>query len=146
MASVIVDVAATNGTLTHAQLLALRATPVEVIPAPGANKIIQIIKCLLYWDRAGGAVFTIAAPGDDFSLRYGGTAISASPESTPATGFIDQATAMVQIGSGYSGVLSDAANCINKSVTISNVGGAEWTNGGTSEIKYHITYTIIDIS
>lgn len=80
----IVDVVAT---ITSAQLLALNATPVEIIPAPGAGKALILEGALLFLDYAGVAYAGIAA-GEDLSFKYTNAA-GAEVMRVETTGFLD---------------------------------------------------------
>lgn len=42
-------------TLTNAQVLALRATPIALVPAPGANKVNEFISAMIVASQAAGA-------------------------------------------------------------------------------------------
>ena len=59
-----------SGTLTSAQIKNLHATPIQIIAAPGANKIIQIIHYMATFNYGGSNVF-VAAAGQRVNLTYG---------------------------------------------------------------------------
>ena len=74
-------------TLTTEQILALNATPVELVAAPGALKAIDVVSIQAFLDYNSAAYAGIAA-GEDLAFRYtdGSGAIVASLE---VTGFLD---------------------------------------------------------
>lgn len=81
-------------TITSAQLLALNATPVSIIEAPGANKAIIVNKVIAY--KASGTAYAGVAVGEDIVLRYtdgSGTILTG----IETTGFLDQATAQTRV-------------------------------------------------
>lgn len=70
--------------ITNAQMLDLADTPVELIAAPGAGKVIEVESVVFLFDYT--AAYT-AGGGDDLDICYGAeTAIIATGE---ATGFVD---------------------------------------------------------
>jgi hypothetical protein len=77
--------------ITSAQLLALNATPIQVVAAPGAGRFILPRKWAVY--KPAGTAYGGIAAGEDLALKYtdGSGAQVASPIET--TGFLDQATA-----------------------------------------------------
>jgi hypothetical protein len=83
----------TSVTLTSAQILALNATPITLLDAPGADKA-WIVKSVTAIKPAGTAYAGIAA-GEDLTLRYtnGSGAIASGFE---LTGFLDQTTKQVR--------------------------------------------------
>jgi len=69
-------------TLTAAQLIAMRTTPVELIPAPGPGKVIVFEGAVLK-HTAGATPFT---GGGNITLNQGATANSATAAATVLTG------------------------------------------------------------
>lgn len=82
-----------QGTVTSAQLLALNATPVQLIPAPPAGKATILLGIQFY--KAAGTAYAGIAAGEDLAVRYTGSSgvIVAECE---ATGFLDQTTAQTR--------------------------------------------------
>src|SRR5262245_48775795 len=72
--------------LTNAQVLALRATPITLVPSPGAGFVLEFLSALLWLDYT--AAYTAGA-GDDMAIRYnnGGTLTSVS-DTIEATAFL----------------------------------------------------------
>lgn len=85
-------------TVTSAQLLALNATPVSLIPAPGAGWAIVPARTLFV--KPAGTAYAGVAAGEDLALRYtdGSGTICQVVE---VTGFLDQATAQQRILNGW---------------------------------------------
>lgn len=81
--------------ITSAQLLALNATPKEVVAAPGASGYALLFQRALIYKPAGTAYAGIAA-GEDLVFKYtngSGAQVSSVIETT---GFLDQTTAQVR--------------------------------------------------
>lgn len=82
------DVTMTLAQLTSAQILALNATPVAIVAAPGANMALEFERAELFLDYNSAAYAGIAA-GEDLEIRYtdgSGTMVSGCE----TTGFLDQ--------------------------------------------------------
>jgi len=82
-----------KATLTSAQVLALFATPITVLAAPGAGKaiVVERIKAV----TAGGTAYAGIAAGEDFAVRY--TDASGTIQAVlETTGWLDQTTAQVR--------------------------------------------------
>lgn len=84
-------------TLSSAQVLALNATPVSVIAAPGAGYVNIIDKVTA--SKAAGTAYADIAAGEDIALRYtnGSGSIAATLE---ATGFLDSTSATISHATG----------------------------------------------
>lgn len=85
-------------TITSAQLLALNATPITVVPARGAGLITMVERWGAY--KAAGTAYAAIAAGEDLVLKYtdGSGAVAATPIET--TGFLDQAGAHCRWANG----------------------------------------------
>lgn len=79
--------------ITSAQLLALNATPKQIIAAPGANKFIAVEDITMY--HAGGTAYDGIAGGEDLAVAF--TNLSGPVIGTvETTGFLDQASAQTR--------------------------------------------------
>lgn len=85
-------------TISSAQLLALNATPRQLVAAPGAN-LALIFEGIMIAKPAGVAYAGIAA-GEDLSVKYT-DASGAEQTEIETTGFLDQATAQVRYAGAY---------------------------------------------
>jgi hypothetical protein len=86
-------------TLTTAQILALNATAVSVLPAPGAG-LTNIIDGV-YATKAAGTAYAAIAAGDDIAFKYTNSSgsIAATME---MTGFADSTSATMSYAAGAS--------------------------------------------
>lgn len=135
--------AQTTITLTSAQVKALRATPITVVAAPGANKSIFLIAAQLKSIYGGTNAFT--GP-QNLALRYqngSGTIIS---NTITGAGFLDQTANEYQIvGISASSTITAATVVENQPLVIHNTGAAEITGNaaGDNTIKVTVTYAIL---
>jgi len=119
--------------LTNAQILALNATPITAIAAPGAGKVIEIVKVVGVHDYATAA-FGGIAEGEDLNLCYtnGSGAVLASLETT---GWLDATADELAFG-----LMAKPATLINAAVVAHVNTGEIITGGGT--IDLHIWYRV----
>jgi len=121
-----------EGTITNAQALAFRATPISLVPAPGAG-LINVFEFLdLSFDRTAAYVESAA----NIVVRYtNGSGVIVS-EVGEATGFADAAAdAYLAIGKGISPLLT-----ANAALVLHNNGAGEWTGGNAANTLPYIVY------
>jgi hypothetical protein len=132
-------------TLSAANIAAMFATPVEIIAAPGANKLINIISVV--WELDWGS--TLYLLGGPTGLQYGNTANLAGPRADQsgitATTLLAANTNQILLDFGgaaaIAGVPSAASDMVNKGIFASNTIAAFTT--GNSTINLYITYNIV---
>ena len=133
--------------ITNAQVKTLRATPVEIIPAPtGGDHFIEVISCKMLYDYHGTSAFTESS--DDLILTYNnyvgarniGTAID-------TTGWIDGTTDRVREWVDTCSDSFTVCEIINKNVALKNVGDGEIAGNalGDNIITVYIAYRVIKL-
>lgn len=133
-----------SGTITSAEILALNATPKELIAAPGAGKYIVVDEIELFLDY--GAAQYAADAGEDFTIQYATSDTAILSVDNDGDGFLLGATdARRVIKPAYlnadgSGSLFDVDNADNEAVEAQILVG-EWITGD-SDIKWKIKYHI----
>jgi hypothetical protein len=123
-------------TLSSAQLLSLRATPVQLVPPPGAGNVIKPLSITLQY-KSGSAPYT----AQDGSFAIGTPAFVAAVQQ-PAVGFIDQASDQFAFLGGFGGAFGPRSSFENQPITVSQNGSAEWTAGDGS-VVISVTYTVV---
>lgn len=116
--------------LTNTNMLALRATPVELVAAPGAGKISVFLRAELMFDYTAAYTETT----DNMAIRYtdgSGVVVSGTIE---ATGFVDAtadtATGAIAVIDGI--VAKTGAD--NKALVIHNTGDGEYGGGNAANV------------
>lgn len=126
-------------TLTSAQVKALAATPVEVVPAPGAG--IALVPTFVYYFLDRNAAYDDAAADGNLTIEYetSGTALI----TTEADGFIDAAA---DAGT-YEQPSSELDVEANKGLMVSN-DGAEFTGdaGDANTLRVIVGYRQVPMS
>ena len=125
------NVRQTVTTLTNAQMLALRATPITVIPAPGTGRVNQFLNATLVLNNVAGYTET----ADNMVVRYvnaTGTIASATIETT---GFIDGAgvdAITFARAATTDPILTAAGEVSNAVLVLHNSGDGEWGAGNAA--------------
>ena len=124
--------------LTNTQLKAVRATPITLVPAPGANKAIIVEEVYMVCSAAAGAYTETA---DNLVVEYAdGTDIV----EVETTGFIDAAAVSPRWTKPAIALTTPVAN---SAIQIKNngdgeIGGGNAANAFSVEVTYRVVSTI----
>ena len=120
--------------VTPAQMLAARATPITLVAAPGAGYSLEFISATFIYDYA--AAFTETA--DNAAIRYtdgSGTIVSLTLETT---GLLDATSDKI---STIKPLATDVIVTANAALVFHNTGDGEW--GGTgSPCRFKVAYRV----
>ncbi len=127
--------------ITTAPLLALNATPQEIVPAPGAGRAL-IFEGALIQKPAGTAYAGIAA-GEDLSAKYT-DASGAEVAQCEATGFLDQAGEQIRWARAQTAASgpSDIVPVVNAALVLHLLIGEIIT--GDSDLNIEVHYRNVD--
>lgn len=128
-------------TVTNAQVLALNATPIEIIPAPGAGKAILVDLALIR--KPAGTAYGGIAAGEDLVLKYTDAAGAELTEQIETTGFLDQATEQLRLARPKFLAQAALAPVANAKVVLHLLVGEVIT--GTSALKVRVRYKIVPV-
>lgn len=81
--------------ITSAQILALNATPVELIAAPGAGNVLEFESAVVH--KPAGTAYAGVAAGEDLAIKYTNGSGAQVNTSLETTGFLDQTTAQTRM-------------------------------------------------
>lgn len=125
-----------EGTITNAQALAFRATPITLVPAPGAGFINVFVGLDISFDRTAAYTETAA----NLIVRYTGTAGAIASAVGEATGFADAAAdAFLTIIPADSPLM-----VVNAILCLHNNGAAEWGAGNAANVlPYTVFYRVV---
>jgi len=134
--------------ISNAEIKALNATPKELVAAPGAGKLIELVSCTLFLDYGSNVLAEPSAP-DDLAIEYdNGTGHQLTTFDT--TGFITSSADAIYVvsGGGIAGAASavTAAANVNKNIVLWNSGGEYTGNAGadtvmTAKVVYRVHTT-----
>jgi predicted RecA/RadA family phage recombinase len=131
--------------LTNAQIKALRATPKELVAAPGANKFVEFVSAELFLDY-GANVLTESA--DNLAVKFeNGTGVAVS-QAIEATGFIDAAADTLTNALPKIDAIVASASALNKALVLHNTGDGEYAGnaGADTTMKVKIAYRVHDVT
>ena len=120
--------------ITSAQVKAIRATPIAVVPAPGIAKSLKFVSALLQLNY-GTSAFT--GP-QNFAVRYKDGASAQVSQAVTGTGFIDQATDMVTSVAAKIDAIATRAVAENQPLVLHNIGAGEITGNAGNDSLLHV--------
>lgn len=135
-----------SGTLSQAQILAMSVTPVVLVAAPGAGKLVVVDEIELFHDYAT----TAYADGGDVAIQYTTSATPVSVLDVAVVTATADANFILKPSASYTSSAStssatDLSTSVNKGVEITNATGA-FTGGNASNIfKYRVRYHVITV-
>jgi hypothetical protein len=140
-------VASREVTISQAALLTLRATPVTLVPAPGAGKVLQLISAQLQLVYSGTGNNTESTA--NLGIKYdSGSGVQVN-ETVEATGFIDQTADTYTTARPKLDPIVAATGATNKALVLHNLGAGEYgVTGGTptSQLLVKIVYAVHNAS
>lgn len=134
----------TDVTITTAQVLALNATPVSLIAAPGASKAIIFEGAVVH--KPAGTAYAGVAAGEDLGIKYtNGSGLEVA--ACEMTGFADQTTAQTRfirarVAAQAAGAVSDLAVVANAALVAHMLVGEITT--GDSDFLLRIYHRVVD--
>lgn len=126
-------------TLTNAEVLALNATPIELVAAPGAGKVLLPNRLTAY--KAAGTAY-VAGAGEDLAIIHtGGSAVIA----IDSAGFLDSTADEFRIGERVPAnpETLDLTALANLALEATILVGEVIT--GTSDIVVDVEYEVLDL-
>lgn len=128
--------------LTNAEIKALRATPKQLVAAPGAGKMLVLIRAALLLDF-GSNVLTETT--DNLGIKFtDGSGVQVSDD-IEATGFIDAAADTVVFARPKLDAITAKAGSENKALVLHNTGDGEWGGnaGGDTLMRVKVWYAVL---
>ena len=127
-------------TITTAQLLALNATPITIVPAPGANRFNLLKGILLH--KPSGVAYAGIAGGEDLEVKYT-SASGLEVARIETTGFLDQTTAQTRYLYPYAAAsaVNDITPTVNAVFVMGLISGEITT--GDSDLLLRIFYNVV---
>src|SRR5262245_4391760 len=130
----------TTVSLTSAQIKAIRATPITMVAAPGAGRILEFVSAILLLDYGGTNVFTEA--GNNLAVRYTDGSGAIVSQTIEMTGFIDQSADTATSAEAKIDAIVAKTGCENQALVLHNTSGAEIAGnaGADNVVRVKVTY------
>lgn len=125
--------------IASAAALAIRATPVTLVAAPGAGKIAEFLGMVLILDATATAY---VEGGNNLAVRYENGSGAKVSDDIEATGFADQTADTMTTARPKADAIVAKTVCENKALVLHNIGGSEWTTG-TGVFRAKVAYRVI---
>ncbi len=128
-------------TLTNAQIKALRATPVTLVAAPGAGRILEFIAAVFLLDYGSNALTETA---DNLQVKYNNGSGAAASETIEMTGFIDQTADTMTTARAKVDVIVAKSGCENQALVLHNTGDGEFGGnaGNDTTMRVKVAYRV----
>lgn len=124
-------------TIDNADVRTLNATPVEVIPAPGAGLAV-IVEDVQWWLDYGSAAFDGNASGEDLVLRYTDSSGSVVVDAVDESGFADATGDQLRLVKGVS------VTPVENAAVVAHILSGEWYSAaGDSDLKARIRIRVV---
>jgi hypothetical protein len=126
--------------ISSAQLLAMFATPVEIVPAPGAGLALVCDGIAIH--KPAGVAYGGIAAGEDLTVKYTNQAGLEVAE-VETTGFLDQATAQTRYAGTFraASLISSITPVVNAALVLALLVGEITT--GDSPLHVRTFYRIV---
>ena len=125
-------------TLTAAQLIAMKTAPVNILPAPGAGKLL-VIDAITFQFKHGSTQFT---GGGAVTFQYHGTSVNPHTGSVAAAVLQAATDDTEYLGPNVGGAL-DLQSAINQGLEITNATAAFAAGNGTAIVT--VWYSVVTL-
>lgn len=123
--------------ISAAAVATLRATPVSLVAAPGAGKVLEFVSVVFLLDYTAPG-FTESA--DNLAVKYENGSGAAASQTVECTGFIDQTADTITVGLAKNDAIVAKTGCENKALVLHNTGDGEFGGSGGSTLRVKVAY------
>ncbi len=132
-----------SGAIANAAVRTLNATPVTMIAAPGAGKMIVVHRVIWYLDYATAA-FDAAAAGDTLVAKYTDGSGTAATAAIAGNTFGGASADTVAVAPGAAAI-DAATGCVNAPL-VAHINTGEWYSAaGGSALRWHAFYSVVTV-
>lgn len=117
--------------ITVAEMLALRATPKELVAAPGAGYVLEFLSATAIYDYA--AAFTEST--DDLAVRFTNGSGAIVSTTLDTTGFLTATSDQIRT---HKAIVTDVTPVANAALVLHNTGDGEYGGTGSQIGRAHV--------
>ena len=121
--------------ITNTQLKALRATPVTLVAAPGAGKVLEFISAVI---KNNGGTNALTESTANMAVKYTDGSGAAVSQAIESTGFVDQTAATVTAGLPKIDPIVAYASAANKALVLHNTGAGEFGGNAANDVTFSV--------
>lgn len=125
--------------IAAAAIATLRATPVTLVAAPGAGKVLEFVSAILLLDYTAPG-FTETA--DNLAVRFENGSGALVSQAIECTGFIDQTADTETVALPKIDPIAAKTGCENKALVLHNTGDGEFAGSGGSALRVKVAYRV----
>jgi len=127
--------------IPSANVKLLRASPYELVPAPGSRRWLEFVSAMFYLDVSGAV---LAETTDNLAIKYTNGSGVAVSETIETTGFLDQSVDTIIYAVPLINAVVAASGALNKSLVLHNTGNGEFTgnSGNGTVLDVRISYKV----
>lgn len=131
--------------LTNVNIKALRATPITLVAAPGANLLLEFVSAVLVKSVGANALTETA---DNLAIRYTNGAGLIVSESIETTLFIDTTTKIMTTAAPKLDQIIITASAYNQALVLHNTGDGEFGGNAAADITMDVytSYRVLDVT
>ena len=132
-----------NVTITTAQLLALFATPIELVPAPGAGFALSFLEMMI--QKPAGVAYAGIAADEDLAVKYTNAA-GLEVAQCETTGFLDSTANQIRLVKAHAAATGDSSitPVVNAALVLHLLNAEIIT--GDSDLNCQVLYQVLDTS
>jgi len=140
------DQASRRVTIPSASVVVLNGTPFQLVPAPGAGKVLIFVGATLAL-KYSGVAYGAPNAAADLVVKYQNAAGAQASVQCETTGFINATANAIRyigaLGSAATAGVGDVTPLVNQPLVLHNLNAAEFATGTSSLILYVLYRTIV---
>jgi hypothetical protein len=116
--------------IANTPFLAIRATPAELVAAPGAGKVLEFVSCVILFDYTAAYTET----DDNLVVRYASTTGAIASDTIEMTGFVDATADAIAVGYPAASVVVLKSVAENAALVLHGSGSGEFGGGNAANV------------